>query len=110
MDGSRTGVPQLLKACSLTALVGTNTHIPCKYREEGAEEGCRGIKMMGMEHSWADQVGEAVLVLYPPVFVCRALGSPAARRSAEHRALPRERCQVCFHGFLQRDCFKGPFL
>ena len=110
MDGSRIGVPQLLKARSLMALVGTNTRIPCKYREEGAKECFKGIKGMGTECSWADQVGEAVLILDPPVFVCTALGCPAVGRSAEHWALPGEKCQICFHGFLQRDCSRGLFL
>lgn len=109
MDGLRMGVPQLLKAHSLMTLVRTNIHIPCKYRQEGDKEGFKGIKVMGMECSWADQVGEAVLI-NPPVFVCTALGCPAVGRSAEHWALPREKCQICFHGFLQRDCFRGPFL
>lgn len=85
---------KLLKACRLMALVGTNIHILCKYREEGAEEGFRGLKVMGME-----QVGEAVLTLDTPVFVCTALGCLAARCSAEHQALSGEKCQIHFHGF-----------
>lgn len=85
---------KLLKACRLVALVGTNIHRLSKYREEGAEEGFRGLKVMGME-----QVGEAVLTLDTPVFVCTALGCLAVRCSAEHQALSGEKCQIRFHGF-----------
>lgn len=110
MDGSRIGVPQLPKARRLMAVVGTNSCVPCKYREKGAKEGFKCRKVMGMECSWAAQVGEAVLILDPPAFVCTARGCSAMGRSAEHRALPGEKCQIRFHGFLQRNCFRGPFL
>lgn len=92
------------------ALVGTNIHISCKYREEGDKEGFRGIKILGMECSWAEQVGEAVLIPNPPVFVCTALGCPARGTRQSIGVSLEKSARSIFMAFLQGDCFRDPLL
>lgn len=89
------GVPQVLKACSLVALVGTSTHIPCKYRG-GSQGRLQRHKCNGMEGCWADQVGEAVLILDRPGFVCTALGLPCHGALSRASAPPQRKVPDSF--------------
>lgn len=69
---------------------------------------------MGMESSWAGQVGEEISLHICDTGSCRVClhssGLLCPERSEEHRALPGEKCQIGFHGLLQRDCSRGLFL